>query len=253
MEVKSIAPRAAFGFDSTPLVALDHSSLTYIFCCGSRVALASANTDGKSCTQSCSRRVQFFPPVQVQGSTARVVTAVAFHNKRNFLALCITQSPQHHRPGIVIYSLALFNRVWVPTILDTLICDISDARDEFGLVAFSTDASIIVAITKAPLQMVVGFQRESGMLEFATSFHMQVENVAFHPSDALELSTSGPEHIQLWHSIRTNLNPRNSVKYLSCLGANYTLHSWLASEMLVAGTNCGDIMIIQQTPSQRKS
>merc|ERR1711871_1143549 len=138
--------------------------------------------------------MHFFPPVKAH-TMALAISAIAFHKKRKYLALCITQL--HHGPAVVIYNLAQFNKSWVPTVLEELTWGHASSAAKFGLAAFSADASIIFTIAKCPV-VAVAFEWQTRTMVFATNLYAPVKNLCFHPWDSYELSTSGPGHMQLW-------------------------------------------------------
>ncbi|KAH8097189.1 hypothetical protein JL720_70 [Aureococcus anophagefferens] len=202
---RSIVPRVAFGFNSsvsTPVVALEQESLTYITFTGSRAAFVSAEEiGGENLAEGSSKPMHFFPAIRVRGTPARVVTAVAFHKRRKPWA----SARRARRPSVAV------GFDWA----------------------------------KPP---------EEG-LAFCSPLEAACAHVCCHPRDPLELSTSGPQHVQLWRLLRSELKPRAAASHLPPGGggkAEYTIHLWLESEMLVAGTSGGDVAIVQENEQTQR-
>ncbi|KAH8050289.1 hypothetical protein JL722_11495 [Aureococcus anophagefferens] len=145
---RSIVPRVAFGFNSsvsTPVVALEQESLTYITFTGSRAAFVSAEEiGGENLAEGSSKPMHFFPAIRVRGTPARVVTAVAFHKRRKLLGLCVSQLPRAAPPAVVVYSLAQCGGAWVPTVVGTHTWDEAPGGATFGAADFNADASLVV-------------------------------------------------------------------------------------------------------------
>ncbi|KAH8053981.1 hypothetical protein JL722_9143 [Aureococcus anophagefferens] len=203
---RSIVPRVAFGFNSsvsTPVVALEQESLTYITFTGSA-----------------------------------------------------------GRAAAVVYSLAQCGGAWVPTVVGTHTWDEAPGGATFGAADFNADASLVVCASKAEGRerpsVAVGFDwakpPEEG-LAFCSPLEAACAHVCCHPRDPLELSTSGPQHVQLWRLLRSELKPRAAASHLPPGGggkAEYTIHLWLESEMLVAGTSGGDVAIVQENEQTQR-
>ena len=263
---RSIVPRVAFGFNSsvsTPVVALEQESLTYITFTGSRAAFVSAEEiGGENLAEGSSKPMHFFPAIRVRGTPARVVTAVAFHKRRKLLGLCVSQLPRAAPPAVVVYSLAQCGGAWVPTVVGTHTWDEAPGGATFGAADFNADASLVVCASKAEGRerpsVAVGFDwakpPEEG-LAFCSPLEAACAHVCCHPRDPLELSTSGPQHVQLWRLLRSELKPRAAASHLPPGGggkAEYTIHLWLESEMLVAGTSGGDVAIVQENEQTQR-
>ena len=190
---RSIVPRVAFGFNSsvsTPVVALEQESLTYITFTGSKAAFVSAEEiGGENLAEGSSKPMHFFPPIRVQSIAARVVTAVAFHKPRKLLGLCVSQLPRDAPPAVVVYSLAMFNGAWVPTTTGTLVWDEGPAGEIFGMADFSADACTVVCVTRgggsgSAKSVAVGFDWKSRSLVFCSALEWPCEHVCCHPRDS---------------------------------------------------------------------
>mmetsp|Transcript_16068 Transcript_16068/g.49700 ORF Transcript_16068/g.49700 Transcript_16068/m.49700 type:complete len:1179 (+) Transcript_16068:286-3822(+) len=244
---RSIVPRSVFGF--TDVVAIDHDTLTYLYVFGTRFALVSTTNRGSP--------IQFFSPVTA-GAASREITAVSFHKRCKLLALCVCGLSQGSFPSIVIYSFTKARGTkprgtWIPSHLETFGWNLKDSADLiFKTADFSADASMIVAVTKSPSVIAIGFSRKSRSPVFTTHLYAGVEKMYINPWDSSELSTSGPQHMQLWRLIKKKLKPCEAVKYTSCANLYLTQHTWLASEMLVAGTHCGNILVIHQNKQTQR-
>ena len=165
--------------------------MTYIACCGNRLAIVSPASE-QDTPKRCNLR--FFPNTAV---AIRHVTAISLHKRRKLLALCVTT--KHGPPVIFVYSLARLNGDWIPTPLETLTWDTGRPAQGFEFAQFSSDASAILAVTSQSCSStVLGFLWQSQTLLFVYSSRVSIEKIRSSPQDSLQVSTSGPEHMQLW-------------------------------------------------------
>ncbi|KAJ8599378.1 hypothetical protein CTAYLR_007014 [Chrysophaeum taylorii] len=229
---RAIAPWHAFGVNprlGCPVVPLVAEELSFVACVESTLAFVCGGDEG----QRVGRPMQFFPLVTR-------VTTLAFHQRKKLLASCAT--------GGIVYSIGTFNGSLVPGVMAKL-----EYHEEFSKAAFSPDSIFLVCVTRLS-NTAVGYEWRTGRVTFAVNIENPVANLAYHPTDSLELSTCGPrQHLRLWRLLHKRLKPRPPIDGLrrdDC----FTFHAWLenATELLAAGTRDGTVVVVQQNKlSQR--
>ena len=170
----------------------------------------------------------------VQPEHVESMTAMAVSHNRKYIAVC--ERLMDGGGQVTIYNAASEKRVRTLTHPDS---------KQFTALAFSVDSKFLVTVDGAPDYTLVYWNWYQSKVIASQRVNTQVKRVSFSPLDNVQLATSGPGLLKLWRLQENSLKGFNLVSGKAAM-QTFADHAWAPGERLLAVTENGDVLVIEQ-------
>jgi WD40 repeat protein len=230
--LKNIIPKAFWGFQHNSLKKFDGilpiSDHEIIFVVGSRLAVFDHSENSKS-------KLAYLGP--------KKVSEILFITVSQDLS-CLAASVRIHgsKATMLIHQLDADFLLRSPALLQHA------SSNSFGGISFSADCELIAAYTDIQSEGILIYDRIKAILIRSINIESLVTSVSFNPEDKSRICTSGTT-LQFWRYTSKTIHnaPITGLQSASC---TYTCHTWLPDRRVVAATDVGTIVVVQQSTVQ---
>jgi len=217
--------------------------LDYAFCWGARAGVRDnvVHTGETSIVYPAGRHLCVYSTETkemsflLQAESVESVVAMAASHNRKYLGVCEVLA-EGAAGQVTIFNVASEKRYRTLTHPDC---------KTFTAITFSSDSKFLVTIGSAPDFTMVYWNWFQSKVVATVKVNSEIKRVSFSPLDNVQIATSGPGLLKLWRLQEATLKGFNMVSGKAA-AQNFTDHSWAPGDRLLASTDQGDVLVVEQ-------